>query len=1212
MERILALEQYIERLLDGNFEYDRGKLEFSEQRVELTLNSGDRAEGSFIIYGAENKSVEGRVSSTEVRMEVLTNNFSGSKDEISYRFRSEGLEAGDVIKGDFRIISNRGEYMLPFVVTINPVNAESSMGDIRNIFHFANLARTDWREAVELFYSKDFDLILKDNAAAYMSAYRGLIGSADRDLALEEFLRAINKKQAVEYVFEKNEVSMEAPYSVTEDTINIHRNGWGYTRLNIESDADFIRPEKRKITDVDFMGNTCRIRYRIDPKKLHSGVNIGAIIFSNVYTSFKVVITVRVPVNDDRRDLYMRKKRLTYDLMKLFMAFRLRKLSSNKWLLQAAELTTRMRSLDQNDPIFAMYQAHYLITASRTEEGEALLDSWQNVLMDSETPEALRSYFLYLKTLLSRDEDNIMFVARRIQEAFYEDPYDWRIAWLLQFVSIDFASDSGHKWELFKDLYIKGCRSPIIYIEALLITISNPSMLMRLDSFEQAVIMTAVKMKALPLQLTDRIVYLSRHIKQYNKVLLDAMKLCFEIKSDEDTLTQICAMLINGNRTDSEAFIWYEKAINTGIRLTRLYEYYMAAMPMDKSGTAGADIPKSVIMYFSHGIDLDYEASALLYRYIYDHRDSLYEFYPLYEDRIREFAAAQLAKGRINEPLSFLYKKFMTQEMVNTENAKRIFEALYTSRIRISNPSITGVAVVYDKLLNERVYPVCSGVALLPIYGNDYRIILLDNENNRFAEGISYNTDKLIIPGRLTSFVKTYINSLPEYLDLFLCELSGGSYSITMENVAAYRQLSVSQELQIDCRSDIRQNLIRFYNEHDFTRQLTECLKEEDPSELSVVQRNEILELMVLLGLHERALLWLKRFGTHKVDPKIIMRLCARMTDPLIYKTDYFVQEIIFDAFCKGRYDNLVVEFLMAVFNGSCREMRDIWSAAKSLGMNTARITQRIIRQMLYSGAYIGERMDIFKDYVKHGADERIEAAFVAQSAYDHFVKDAVTSEFVYRRIGRMMISKTELPIVCGMDYLKYFAGNRTGEFDKNIAEKILNRLMDNDIYFPFFSEYTDIIPETERYAERVMFQYRADPGKAVVIHYALSREADEETVYTTKRMREMYDSVYVISFMLFFGEELQYYITEQSDSAADKESDVQLTESGTLSRSDIRQPSEEKGRFAFINDLCIAEVLQDYDAFDRLIQEYYHTKYLTEHLFSISRKEEDNAAWQS
>ena len=61
------MEQYIERLLNGNFEYDRGKLEFSEQRVELTLNSGDRAEGSFTVYGAEDKHVEGRVSSTEVR-----------------------------------------------------------------------------------------------------------------------------------------------------------------------------------------------------------------------------------------------------------------------------------------------------------------------------------------------------------------------------------------------------------------------------------------------------------------------------------------------------------------------------------------------------------------------------------------------------------------------------------------------------------------------------------------------------------------------------------------------------------------------------------------------------------------------------------------------------------------------------------------------------------------------------------------------------------------------------------------------------------------------------------------------------------------------------------------------------------------------------------------------------------------------------------------
>ena len=171
------------------------------------------------------------------------------------------------------------------------------------------------------------------------------------------------------------------------------------------------------------------------------------------------------------------------------------------------------------------------------------------------------------------------------------------------------------------------------------------------------------------------------------------------------------------------------------------------------------------------------------------------------------------------------------------------------------------------------------------------------------------------------------------------------------------------------------------------------------------------------------------------------MRLCTRITDPLMYRSDYSAQEIIFDAFRKGRYDNQVLEFLMAVFNGSCREMRDIWSAAVSLKMNTSRIARRIIKQMLYSGVYIGEKMDIFRDYVKNGADESIEAAFVSQAAYDHFVKDSVTSEFVYRRIGRMMVSKTDLPIVCGMDYLKYFAGGRTGEFDRNIAEKILNRI---------------------------------------------------------------------------------------------------------------------------------------------------------------------------
>ena len=52
---------------------------------------------------------------------------------------------------------------------------------------------------------------------------------------------------------------------------------------------------------------------------------------------------------------------------------------------------------------------------------------------------------------------------------------------------------------------------------------------------------------------------------------------------------------------------------------------------------------------------------------------------------------------------------------------------------------------------------------------------------------------------------------------------------VTMENVAGLRLLSTSGKIEPSCREAIRQQLIRFYHENDFTRQLTEALCEIVP-----------------------------------------------------------------------------------------------------------------------------------------------------------------------------------------------------------------------------------------------------------------------------------------------------------------------------------------------------------------------------------------------
>ena len=1202
------MEKYIERLLDGQFEYDRGSLEFSEQRIEVTLLPGSTAEGSFRVYGPADKPVEGHVSSTEIRMKVLTPVFSGSEDTISWRFDARHLSSGDVLQGSFRIVSNRGEYMVPFVVTMDAGHVDSTMGEIRNLFHFTNLAKTDWKQARQLFMSDGFSEILSGHDAQYLSVYRGLRNSPDSGRALEEFLIATRKKQPVVFMPDQTEIRMESPDILMEESLSITRNGWGYTSLTVTADGAFLSVDRQELKEADFVGNTCRFRYRIDPAKLHAGNNFGSLVFHTAYETFRVGFLIHR--TDQARAVsktYLRKKKLTVSLMKLYESFRMRRISAGKWLQDAADLTGRMRTTDEDDLAFALYYAHYLITASREPEGMRLLDELRPSAMNTNTPDELRCYYLYLTTLVDR-EVNVDAVARQIRSAYFGNPGDWRIAWLLQFVSEEYANPS-RKWELFKEQYERGSRSPLICIEALHIASSYPATLMRLDSFEIAMLRLAVREKLLPAQLIDRVVYLARHRKQYDRTVFEALTACYEMEPRDETLVEICAVLIRGQRTDETALFWYTEGVNRNLRLTRLYEYYMMSVKPDANGAASCDIPRAVLMYFSHGSDLDRHTNALLYRYVSDHREAYADLYSLYEKRILAFVSAQIAQGYVDATLAQLYKRYFRPEMVNASNAGEVLRVLHTCLITVAHPDISEVIVIYDKLRDERRYRMTEGEAVMPLYGGDYTIMLEDRFHNRYADGIPFDTHKFMIPGRLTQSVEPFMGEGNDYIDYFLCGQQGGVYSITMENVSVYRALVKSDMIEENCRKEIKQQLIRFYHENDFTRQLTEALQEEDLARLPQKRRSEILELMVVYGLADRAFSWMKTFGTHGTDPKIVMRLCSRLSDYGAYRSDRAAVEVMYYAFRKGKYDNNVLEFLKETFDGTVREMRDVWKAASSFGVDTGGLSERIILQMLYSNAYVGERMEIFRDYIQQGSSGDTEIAFLAQSAYDHFVRESVTGEFIYRRIGRLLASGTVLPDICGMDYLKFFAGHRTGEFDLSVAERILADLADKDIYFPFFTEYTDVLPGTRRFADRVMLQYRTAPGKRCVVHYVRTGTEEDETggaTYSKKRMREMYDSIYCASFVLFFGEELQYYITE-ADVRDDTDGEgEQLTESGSLSRNDVRQIGTESDRFTLINDLCVAEALKDYETFDRLLREYYHTGFLAEYLFRV--KETDYA----
>ncbi len=1150
------------------------------------------ATGSFTIFGPENAFLEGTVTSTDLRMEVITPDVSGSPYEVSYRFNSIGLSHGDVLKGELRVISNQGEYVLPFVVTVRSQIVASSLGDIKNLFHFANLAKTDWDEAVALFYSADFISVFKGNDAQYESLYRGLSEDPDNEQNVEEFLISINKKQPVAFIMDQEALHIDYTGLNADHGIIITKNGWGYTHLYADVDGDFITLDKYEISEDDFTGTNARIKLRLRTDHLHEGNNYGRIRFYNNFTEVIFPVTAVVHLSD--RHLtgdYQEMKRLLVDLVRVYENFSCKKITSRAWLSETGKIISKMNAIDDKNLETRLYTAHYYITAGRINEGKWILDKAEKEALEAEG-DTLYSYYLYLSTLCSREDAYINDVSERLEGIFTRNPDNWRIAWLLLYIAEEYTTSSPRKWMMLEEQFSFGCRSPILYLEAMNLLNDSPSILTRLDSYELYVLEYGAKKQIISLNLIDQIVYLSMRVRNFDMRLFRILKACYEIRESGDVLEAIVSLLIKGGKTDDFAFEWYKRGVDNELRITRLYEYYMMSIYTDENGLLPCDISKMVLMYFSYQSDLEYDKNAILYRYIHEHKEEYPELYDSYVPQIEKFLMAQLDKGRVTKDLGYLYKNMLTRQMVDAANASKVLGVLYTSEIRVSDSRISGVCVVYDKCEGAMRFPVVDGVCYVPLYGSDYTVLLTDHEGNRYAASVPYTNTKLMLPGKLSAYAIPYIQKGKENLDLFLCDLGKNAYTIDLDNVGRYRDLAGSELVRKNCRNEISGNLIRFYYDNDFTRQLTEYLVNIDPEEFDSQGRAEILELMVMSGLYEKAMEWVKTFGCHGIDAKVILKLCVRLLDRGMLEPEAKELEIAHYAFRSGKYDEQLLNFLITHYRGTLREMRDIWRAAESFGLDTYTLSERILVQALYSGSYIGEKIEIFKKYVKSGANADVEMAFLSQSAYDNFVKGTVTDKFIFDRIEKLALERMPLSEVCALAYLRYYAADRKSEEEVNeeVAATFLKSLLSRDIFFSFYQEYANVLPDMVQFIDKTMLEYRTKPDAHCKVHYRLDNDSDNE--YKVIEMRQMYDGIYVADFILFFGEQMQYYITEQNG-----EEEI-LTESGTIQKSDI-VGGTLPGRFSLINDIMIGETLQDYDTVDSLIGEYFRKKFICDKLFS-------------
>lgn len=1187
------MESHIDRILNGEFSYGHSSLEFPEQKLELTVFPNEDTEGVFHVLSEDKKEIKGMVATSDPRMVCDNVTFDRGEAELHYVFHSKGLMTGTVIKGDISLITEEGEYRLPFSVSIVMKYPESSLGIIKNLFHFTNLARNRFNEAVNIFYSPEMINIFQTPDRRFKNLYRSFSVYPGLKINVEEFLVAIHKKSPVIYTTEQDEVQLvnEPDLKVLQE-IRIRKSGWGYLRLSAFTEGGFIRLEKDTILEADFNGDIAALPFRIDGNSLHTGKNMGRIVLKSYNSEIRIPVTVDASFRwqTDENAKNFRRHKGILEIMRLYVDFRLKRIALSEACEQAREICAVMTDENSRDIFPRLIMTHIYLMEGRDNDASLMLSLINNEFMLGQMHSEAEGYRKYLEALQKKDRTFTREMSREVRSLSDEDPASAILLWLRIYLDEELGDHAGIRLELLINQFERGVRSPLLYIEILRAMTESHEGIRSGGMAEIYAIFWGIKNQIYYEEFISSIISVSYSQKGYSAVYLNVLKAYYNKYGSIELLEAICTILIRerGNRKrNKDDFRWFEAGVKYGLKITRLYESYLNTVP----DTLEELMPEPILMYFSIGAGVGDDRMAFFYASLIRHKNEAADILKSNEQRIAAFAVKEAENKKINENLACIYEYVSNLNM--PELSKRFLLAvsplIFTHEISIKDPLVRAVATVENGFVRERNATVTGGRAYLNLYGGDYDLVTEYNDMRRSVARKGVSDRILLNPVRFTKAIRLTLEREVGQA-YYVCGSGRHNIQVNQVNESSILTLSASEEIERSLKDECYFALIRHYTDQDRFEELDRILEELDISKVSPEVRAEIARLYVARGMHRKVYELIKEYGPEGVDPVILVRLISRMIGEGINTEDPTLLSLAREALKLGKYDENILKYLCAEFQGNIKDLRDIWKAARSFNIDTVRIEERILSQMLFAGSFTADRDEILLSCIENGGRDKVINAGLDYISHEYFVYENIVDERIFKALLKRYKEGEEPDDISALALLKYFSRDEDEELKKTLSP-LVDRLVEGGRIFEFFKEYREFVPAMGLYHDRTFVEYRTEPDKKVVIHYCISDEGSPNAEFISENMEENYSGIYSSDFVLFYGEKLQYYITEENND------DSVPTQSETLER-DLMRSGRTDSRYDMINDMLLSESVNDDPSLEDLMGQYMKLSEIVEEFF--------------
>ncbi len=829
--------------------------------------------------------------------------------------------------------------------------------------------------------------------------------------------------------------------------------------------------------------------------------------------------------------------------------------------------TEHLRADFPGDERAKLIQAELLILNGREDNASlALDDARDHVLAHREEQVELYCFYQYLRLEIKPSLQQKESLVRYIRKLLWEDG-EVRPYLFLMLMKLDetMAQNPLELYRSMASLFNQGCNSPFLYASACRLLEAHPDLFVRLGDFEIQALYLGVQKGIVSRATALKAAGLALGLKHYRKLVERLFAKLYQTYEEQAVLEAVCSLLIKGDCKEKDAFVWYEKALEQGINLTRLYEYFLYSLPDDY----GHLLPKEVLLYFSYDKDLDRHSRQVLYRNILEYMNPSAELYQNYTRHMEQFAMEQLFQSRISRSLAVIYEHMIYKDMIDSRVARVLPGILKSCRIRCGDSRMKYVIVRYEELEDEEAFLLENQTAYVPLFSERSVLLFQDAYGNRYLDVKHWKVSVMDRPELLAQCYEVYPDhpmlKLSECRDIVNRGVETDDQAALLEEIVTQMHLSPVFEGRL--MQAVTDYYCRKASEDKDGDGVFNCayLVQIDKKHMAARQRQQICETLISQNYMREAYNMIRDYGSQYISTPRLMKLCTKTILMNLFDQDDLLLGLSHQVFCQGCYDSVILDYLCEHFNGTVSQMYEVLIQGVREHVETYDLEERLLGQMLFTGCC--DQMDsVFELYMKRKTTkEMVVKAYFTQKSVQYFLEekdmDQRVFEYLKQAVGNTF-DKDRMPTIYLLALTRYFSTlDKVEAGDAELLKTMTSLLLEEGLVFPYTRELSKHIPVPEDIMDKAMVEYR---GKKDAHPELQVRILPEETGYHSEDIRRVYQGIFVKQKVLFEGETMEYRIYDYLDGHR------RLAAEGQV-ECDHKLEGKENSRFACLNEMGAA-----------------------------------------